>query len=127
VSDRWQKLAAYLRPRIHEHALAFQDLHYIYALARTGSSEAVSEMLTSMKKHAKTASRAWTEVAIPAAQGMIAHAHGDWSKTVDLLKPVLPKLSEIGGSHAQRQLFDQVYFDALKATSMLLRDRFAIV
>ncbi len=127
VGDRWQKLAAYLRPRIHEHALPFQDLHYIYALARTGSSQAVSEMLTSMKKHAKTASIAWNEVAIPAAQGMIAHANGDWSKTVDLLKPVLPKLSEIGGSHAQRKLFDQVYFDALKATSMVSRNRFAIV
>ena len=127
VGDRWQNLAAYLRPRIHEHALAFQDLHYIYALARTGSSQAVSEMLTSMKKHAITASIAWTEVAIPAAQGMIAHANGDWSKTVDLLKPVLPKLSEIGGSHAQRKLFDQVYFDALKATSMVSRNRFAIV
>lgn len=121
VGDRWQKLAAYLPPRIHEHALPFQDLHYIYALARTGSYEAVSEMLTSMKKHAKTASQAWNEVAIPAAKGMIAHAFGDWSKTVDFLKPVLPKLSNIGGSHAQRQLFQQVYFDALQATSMLSR------
>ena len=127
VGDRWQKLAAYLRPRIHEHALAFQDLHYIYAIARTGNSQAASEMLKSMKKHAKTASIAWTEVAIPAAQGMIAHANGDRSKTVDFLKPVLPKLCEIGGSHAQRQLFEQVYFDALTATSTLSRDRFAIV
>ncbi|MFN6479745.1 hypothetical protein [Nostoc sp. DedQUE07] len=34
VGLRWQELAAYLQPQIHEHAIAFLDLQYIYALVR---------------------------------------------------------------------------------------------
>ncbi|MEH2171670.1 hypothetical protein [Nostoc sp.] len=34
VGLRWQELSAYLHLRIHEHALTFLDLQYIYALVR---------------------------------------------------------------------------------------------
>lgn len=57
--------------------------------------------------------RSWIEVAIPAARGMVAHAKGDFHTTVAELKPVLPRLHEIGGSHAQRVLFEQVYQDVV--------------
>lgn len=117
VGDRWQKLSAYLLPRLHEHALPFQDLHYLYALARSGRGDWVTQMQLSMQKHAETVNpyqqRNWSVVAIPAARGMIAHANGDWSTAQAELQPVLPQLHKIGGSHAQRVLFEQVYLDAL--------------
>jgi len=47
VGTRWEELAAYLTVRIHEHALAFQDLHYVYALARAGQVDLLTEMLLS--------------------------------------------------------------------------------
>jgi hypothetical protein len=116
VGDRWQELASYLIPRIHEHALPFQDLHYIYALARAGQAELVTEMLKSMKAHAKSVNPyiqpTWTEVAVPAARGMVAHARGDWEKATLWLRPVLSRLYQIGGSHAQHDLFEQVYLEA---------------
>lgn len=117
VGDRWQNLSAYLLPRLHEHALAFQDLHYLYALAKAGRSDWVTQMQQSMQKHAETVNpyqqRNWSVVAIPAARGMIAHANHDWSTAQAELKPILPQLHKLGGSHAQRVLFEQVYLDAL--------------
>ena len=78
VGSRWQELAVYLNARIHEHSLPFQDLHYVYALARADRTELVNEMLFSMQAYAKKAfpliQRQWIEVAIPAARGMAAHA-----------------------------------------------------
>jgi len=54
VGARWQRLGNYVIARIHEHALPFQDLHYVYALARAGQAELVTEMLSSMQPCAKT-------------------------------------------------------------------------
>jgi hypothetical protein len=51
----------------------------------------------------------WIEVAIPAARGMVAHAKGDFHTAIAELKFALPRLHEIGGSHAQRVLFEQIY------------------
>lgn len=135
VGNRWHELSSHLTTRIHEHILPFQDLHYIYALAKTGQTEQVSEMLLSIQAYAKVAnpsvSRAWNEVAIPAARGMAAHAQGKWERAISELGSVLPRLYTIGGSHAQRELFEQIYLDAwLRAQQnhealKLLEKRFA--
>ncbi|MHC5777063.1 tetratricopeptide repeat protein [Nostoc sp.] len=117
VGNRWQSIIAYLYSRIDEHALAFQDLHYVYALAKAGHTGWVNQMLQSMQYHALSINpflqRSWLEVAIPAARGMVAHAKGDFNTAVTELKLVLPRLHEIGGSHAQRVLFEQIYHDAV--------------
>lgn len=113
VGDRWQKLAPHLKPRIHEHALPFQDLHYVYALAKAGKIDLAIEMLSSMEAYTKRANpyiqKTWREVALPVAKGMIAHALGNWKKAIAELGISLPRLSEVGGSHAQLDLFEQVY------------------
>ncbi|MFS2052988.1 tetratricopeptide repeat protein, partial [Variovorax sp. CT11-76] len=48
-----------------------------------------------------------------AAHGLRAHARGDLAAAIDGLGTALPRMIEIGGSHAQRDLFEQVYLDAL--------------
>jgi tetratricopeptide (TPR) repeat protein len=117
VGSRWLELATYLHDRLHEHNLAFMDLHYVYALVRGGKATWASEMLTSMETYAEQAlpsiRSTWKEVALPAAYGMIAHAQGNWESAIILLEPTLPRLQETGGSHAERDLFEQIYLDAL--------------
>ena len=117
VGNRWQELVPYLIPRIHEHSLPFNDLHYVYALARAGQVELLKEMLSSMQVYADAEAgayikQAWSEVAVPAAQGLAAHAQGAWEKAIAQLGATLSRLHAIGGSHAQRDLFEQVYLDA---------------
>lgn len=117
VGSRWQDISTYIYHRLHEHALPFQDLHYVYALAKAGRFELVNQMLKSMQHHALMINpflrKSWLEVAIPAARGMVAHAKGDFNTTIVEFKPILSRLHEIGGSHAQRVLFEQVYQNAI--------------
>ncbi len=117
VGNRWQELTIYLFPRLHEHALPFQDLHYIYALVRSHYFDWVNEMDVSMYKHAQTVNpylkQNWLEVAIPTARGLVAYGNGEYFSAIAQLKSVLPRLYEIGGSHAQRALFEEIYLDAL--------------
>jgi hypothetical protein len=74
-------------------------------------------MLQSMQNHTQiielSLQKTWIEIAIPAAKGMVAHAQQEWSIAASLMKSVLPELGRIGGSHAQRQLFEQLYLNAL--------------
>lgn len=117
VGDRWQDLGAYLARRGHDHVLPFLDLQYLYGLARAGRLEAAQGWLASIERHALQASGAeatvWQRVCVPAARGLLAHATGDWPTTVEALGHALPRLLEIGGSHAQRDLFAQVHLDAM--------------
>ncbi len=117
VGDRWRDLGDHLARRAHDHVLPFLDLQYLYGLARAGRVEAARGWLASIEAHAlrRTGEDAvvWQRVCVPAARGLLAHATGDWKTTVEALGHALPRMVEVGGSHAQRDLFSQIHLDAL--------------
>jgi predicted NBD/HSP70 family sugar kinase len=116
VGPRWEALAPYLLQRLHDHVLPFLDLHYLYGLARARRPEAHT-LLRNIEAHAarapERARAAWRQVCLPAARGVLAHAEGDFARAADELTTALPRLLEVGGSHAQRDLFGQMHLDAL--------------
>lgn len=116
VGERWQDVADYLAPRLHDHVLPFLDMQYLYGLARAGRPEA-DTLMRNIESHAAKApghSRpAWQRVCVPASRGLLAHARGDYARAIDELGQALPRLLEIGGSHAQRDLFAQVWLDSM--------------
>jgi hypothetical protein len=116
VGERWQDVGNYLARRLDDHVLPFLDLQYLYGLARAGRSEAdvLLQRIEAFAPRAPASTRAaWERVCVPAARGLLAHARGDSGATIEALGLALPWLVEIGGSHAQRDLFEQVYLDAL--------------
>jgi tetratricopeptide (TPR) repeat protein len=123
VGERWSELGDYLARRGHDHVLPFLDMQYLYGLARAGREGAARALLASMERHARQAAPdtapAWQRVCIPASQGLLAHALGDWQGAVEGLGQALPRLVEIGGSHAQRDLFAQLHLDALVRAGQL--------
>ena len=52
------------------------------------------------------------EVGLPLARAVVAHRRGDYDAVVDLLTPVRDRIKHVGGSHAQRDLFEQLLIDA---------------
>jgi len=116
VGDRWSDVADHLLLRQADHVLPFLDLQYLYGLARAGRAEADALLrnIEAFAPRAPASTRAaWQRVCVPAAHGLRAHARGDFAGAVEGLGLALPRLFEIGGSHAQRDLFEQVYLDAL--------------
>ena len=117
VGDRWQDVGNHLARRDHDHVLPFLDMQYLYGLARFGRMDAAQALLAGIERHAlqRTGSEAiaWQRVCVPASRGLLAHACGDWETAVEALGHALPRLVEIGGSHAQRDLFAQVHLDAM--------------
>ncbi len=114
VGPRWQDVADHLAKRGADLVLPFLDLQYLYGLARAGRPQA-DTLLAHIEAHAVQPQTAavWRDVALPAARGLLAHARGDHAQAVRQLGSALPRMLEVGGSHAQRDLFEQIHLDAL--------------
>jgi tetratricopeptide (TPR) repeat protein len=115
VGTRWQELGSYLAARAQDTLQPFLSMQYLYGLARARRPEAASLMaaVEAESESAPDFTRAvWRDVALPGCRGLRAHADGDAELAWEHLSRVLPRLVEIGGSHAQRDLFEQILLDA---------------
>jgi hypothetical protein len=93
----------------------FLTLQYLYGLARAGRVEADPcwRPCAAWRSSAPDFTRAaWRDAALPAAEGLVAHARGDFEAAVQGLRTALPRMIEVGGSHAQRDFFEQIALDA---------------
>ena len=116
VGARWGDVADHIAARGADTVNPFLTLQYLYALARTERPEADTLMQAITQRAQDTRQHdhiAWRDVALPAATGIIAHSGGDWSTAINDMARALPRMAECGGSHAQRDLFEQIHLDAL--------------
>lgn len=115
VGARWFELADKSERRVDDHLLAFADAHFMLALAAEGREAAAETMLRSMRAAAEdggSQGAVFKEVGLALCEAIWALGRGAHGEAVDLLHPVRARLWRIGGSHAQRDLFDQMLIEA---------------
>jgi len=116
VGNRWQELGERAEAHIEDHLLTFGDIHYVMALAAAGKDEALDRMLESLERHAATSPESEAAVAnepgLALARAVVAHRRGEWVEAADRLLSVRERIWRIGGSHAQRDLFEEMLIDA---------------
>lgn len=118
AGNRWHDVADYIEKRGPEHVEPFLDAHYLLGLTRAGRDAAAADMLASLRDHvarldsARLMGRIWRDVGLPLAEGVAAYGKGDWRAAFAQMKPALDGLQQIGGSHAQRDLFWQLWLRA---------------
>ena len=115
VGPRWEDLADHLAARAQDTVQPFLTLQYLYGLARARRPEAET-LLQFVRDYAALAPNfirtAWREVALPGCEGVYAYARGDYERAWQHLSIAIPRMAEVGGSHAQRDLFEQILLDA---------------
>lgn len=115
VCNRWEELARYLEPRATDTLQPFLTIQYLYGLARAERGEA-DTLMAAVEERARASTgydrAVWHDVALPACRGVLAHARGRYADAVRWLSLANPRMTEIGGSHAQRDLFGQLLLDA---------------
>ncbi len=120
VGDRWQALLPYLRARQADLIEPFLTVQYILGLAKAGAAEA--EMLQqAMERFAPDAPPVWSKVAVPLGKAMLAYARQDHASCYHLLLASRPMLADAGGSHAQRDVFEQILLDAAVKSGALVQ------
>jgi len=115
VGGRWNTIAEICAGRIADHANPFASAHDAMVLAAVGRFDLVAALVDGMRTQAgaRGVMGAVTQtVGAPLAAAMAAHRAGEYGKVVDLLWPIRRSLHQVGGSHAQRDIFFQVLMDA---------------
>jgi hypothetical protein len=115
VGPRWQALADYLAARAQDTVQPFLTLQYLYGLARAERPEART-LLHAVRQRADSAPahsrEVWRDVALPASAGLHAYTRRDFDRAWRELSRAMPRMIEVGGSHAQRDFFEQIFLDA---------------
>ena len=109
VGERWKEIADKAEARIGDHLSAFTQPHWMMALAATGRDGAAARMLASMRG---SSIELINQVALPVCEAVLAHRKGQYDRAVDLMTPVLDRMAEMGGSHAQHDVLTQLYLDS---------------
>lgn len=112
---RWDALAELALRHLDDHELIFVSLHYLMALVgarRFAEAEAMIERLRGYAATETTQGRVCRHVGLALAEAMAAIRRGDYGAAVRLIWPVRYDIKEIGGSHAQRDVFEQMLADA---------------
>jgi tetratricopeptide (TPR) repeat protein len=116
VGGRWVELGQWLAARKADIAQPFLSVQYLYGLVRAGRPEA-EELLAAIRLAPQTAPaesrEAWAKAGVTLAEGLHAHAHGDYASAAKLLEPATALIAGLGGSHAQRGLFHIFLVDSL--------------
>jgi tetratricopeptide (TPR) repeat protein len=132
VGTRWEELADLSERRATDGCLAFADLHYMLALCGGEKDSAATAMIARMRRANTAVCEAQRIIAHPGlhvAQGLQAFAAGEYSTAWMHLRAGHADLQRIGGSHAQRDVFDRITIEAAlrggytEAAEALLRDR----
>lgn len=113
--SRWAELAKRAAARLDDHAFVFVDVHYMLALAATNRSAAESFLQACADFAATgrgTEAQVMQEVGLPLARAILWHRVKDFGKAVESLWPVRHRIRRIGGSHAQRDTFEQLLIDS---------------
>ncbi len=120
VRERWQGLADLAETRNGDHLLAFADAHYLLALLGAGRLEAAQQFVASVR--ATFAGRidhdglVGRQLGVPLSEGMLALFTGEPELALRKLWPLSGRMLRLGGSHAQRELFELMVARAAQAS-----------
>jgi tetratricopeptide (TPR) repeat protein len=113
MGARWTPFTAIGRERMTRQGLYFHVAHIAMALAAGGDWASADKHLAMIRERApKDRTGLVGAVLVPLVEGLHAFAGGDYARTVARLEPLRPRIVELGGSRAQRDVFHDTLFEA---------------
>lgn len=114
---RWAEVAARARARAEDSLLAFCDMHYVLALKSAqddAATDALMKRLQARSWSGTSDGKVLAGIGVALASALVAWRDGACDITVDRLWEQRRQVVRIGGSNAQRELFDLVLLDAAR-------------
>ena len=103
---RWAQLGAAARRWLDMPLLLFHDLHVGMALVAAGDWSSAALQLDRLRQRGtRSKNPTLAEVVVPLMEGLHAFARGEYAAAVARIEPVERRIVEVGGSHAQREVF----------------------
>lgn len=112
---RWEELAGHAEARIGDCESAFTLPHWAMALTGAGRFAAAERLIDAMRVYAAgngENAAVVRDAALPVSEAVLAHARGDYPRAVQAMRPALGEMHQMGGSHAQQSVLEQLFLDA---------------
>jgi len=125
----WDELREFARRSFPAPSVAFADAHVVMACAAYGDRAGAEARIDELRRLERGGRQPAGGSAADVAEAMAAFAHGDDDTAVRLLEPLLAELVRVGGSHAQRDVFEETLLGAYlrsgrsEAAEALFRER----
>ena len=107
----WDEVRDMALPAAETPGPAFRDCHAALAFAGAGDAESTQKFVDRVKAQGEKGDDLSREMVLPIALGAAAFAAGDYDEAADLMGPTYPMLARIGGSHAQREVFEDTLLE----------------
>ncbi|MCZ6503155.1 MAG: tetratricopeptide repeat protein [Gammaproteobacteria bacterium] len=111
IGDRWQALKTFSEKRVQDDELVFITLHYLMtpALLKDQSTiDTAMDHFESWSREQTTQGEVCRKVGLPLAQAIVEIGKGEFATATTRLSNIQKDIYLIGGSHAQRHLFDDL-------------------
>ena len=115
VGARWEELADKAEGRLEDRSLVFADLHYMLALMGAGRTRTAMVLARSMAREPAglaVQSPVAEQAGRGIAEGLMHFARGDMGQATECLLASRRNRILMGGSDAQRDVFEQVLVEA---------------
>jgi hypothetical protein len=111
--ERWKPFVAIARERLTRTGLYFHVAHVAMALGAGGESAAAEQQQALLRDRApKDKTGLMGDVLVPLVDGIHAFAAGDFARVIERIEPLRPRIVELGGSRAQRDVFHDTLLEA---------------
>jgi len=106
LDEEWAEVVAHARRHFPHASLSFADLHVAFAEAAIGDDDALQRRIAELQGLARDGRLSSGEVAPILCAATAALGRGDNLEATRVLEAALVDLPRIGGSHAQREIFE---------------------
>ncbi|XP_078383776.1 tetratricopeptide repeat protein 38-like [Oculina patagonica] len=116
VGDRWEQLCRYWEGHADDHFLAFTDSHMLMSTLGAKNEDLTMKLLDSLRKYVRDGSGPNCEISrdvgLAVCEAFVEADKGNFDKAVEILKPLRYKVELLGGSRAQRDVYELFLINA---------------
>jgi tetratricopeptide (TPR) repeat protein len=110
--ERWVPVRDFAAHAFPRPGFAFADIHCALAYAGHGDSAALARLVEAFREADHAGRLPAGPGAAALAEGLGAFAAGNYEDAIRLIEPVVGEVIRLGGSHAQRDVFEETLIQA---------------
>ncbi|XP_052761558.1 tetratricopeptide repeat protein 38-like isoform X2 [Mya arenaria] len=110
IGKRWSSCRDVASEHLDHHMMSYADFHVLMSFVRGGDKELTDRMISGIKETIRNdegdIAVDYKELTLPVMEALMAFDEGEYDTAVTIMRPLKYQMSRIGGSNAQRDVFN---------------------